>query len=406
MSMRSRALSLAGMCLTSCLLAGLQAFPLCALGAPLTAEDKEFLLAQLPVTADLIPKSAEQLIQSGRAVLAAASRQSCDANTELVGLGAALRNTSSALKRLEPMLLEKENFDLSALITPNPKAGAAMAENLRRTTAYRTTLDRLAEAADKLSALDPIAGDVPPEDAARIVAETGDALVKMDEKSGIGLHLKHVGEAMKIFRTAKLRFDKTTCGHALRLTGHMLGIAGENLAGSAATMWQGAAAAGVGLALFATSRQQETQVKFGGIAYALSLYVKALTQFAESFHNRAEIARLVRVPAEDVRAAEFFRKMGPYFDQQAARFLATATHIEGAARTLAAPASSQASAAISAGTSLREFGVFNELIYAGEALQDVGNLIGIGQTEVGKGRLKTAGQQIISSNPKTKFVAE
>jgi len=370
-----------------------------------TESDKARLLDALTPK---ISQSADQLIRSGEEVLRAADRiseqQTCAMGRELVGLGVALQKLSDALKMLEPGLLKKEAVDLSVLVNPDPTSpsGRAFSENARRTLAYRAALNKVAEAGRNLAQLDPAGTAGPPAEAAHLLRDAGQSLVDLDEISGIGLHVKHTGESMETLRLATVRDDKFTCAHAARLMGHMIGLAGENLAGSAtSTLMQSSAALNLGHSLYKMSQQMPTP-SLDEIDLALGLYERSLIHNAVSLSNRATIARAVNPPKEPAGLTDFFRAAASQFEAGASTSRSWAEHIDNARKALAGAKETRTSARSLqaamqlAGAELREFGAFTSLIETGDALIRAGKLLEDHQSSAAAQVLSEAGFKIVA----------
>ena len=351
--------------------------------------------ATLPLTPEQVSRAAEHLIGSGGELKAAEdriSKQGCVLDRELTGLGAGLQEASDALKAFEPSLLSKQQVDLTELFDKSTPAVQAARENLQHSMAYRADLDSLAQAGRRLAALDPIGTSGPPPETGQLLVKSGQGLIDLNEKSGIGLYFRVMGEALETFRIATLKYDKISCASAARSLGQMAGLSGETLNGLAAILQQSLASSQLGLSLFEMSSQVPNP-SLNQVRDALELYGRSLFQLAQSLANRADIARALSPPQPAVVSL---------FEDQSTLVRRTATNIDEARKLLThamdagASPMATASAMQLVGAKLQEVGVFATVIETGSALVRAGRLLSDRQSDAAATILRESGLRVVN----------
>lgn len=384
----------------------------------LSEAERQFLLRMLPDNAKGILPDAEALVGAGRTLIADAasvlSRNRCNGVVSFTSLGSALQGAARSLQKLEPMLIEKGQVDLVGLFEGDPRATNQVAENLRRVVEYRNQLNKISQAGRELQnvVLDS-AGVGSLSKAGGLLAPAGAALGDLDEDSGIGLHLKHVGEILGELATARTEGSLRICADALKLTGQMVVLAGENLVGTAMRVLQVGARRILGLPLEtvgASLERQEAppwQIFHDLLTAATALYRKVLLEQAASLMVRAAVARESRPPQAPAQSA--FQDIAVVLGRQADVVdQAAATVVQGEeALKLAAPAfASGATQDIgrtlrAVGTSFgqtaaifRQAGVGSELEATGAALRRAGDYLISGNLSAAGGVLRDIGARL------------
>lgn len=376
------------------------------------AQDQEFLLALYPTLSDAL-QAPEQLIDASAQIAAAADlmacknrtacEKSCSMDRELIGFGAALANASDALKWMEPLLLKPLPVDLGELVHPTPETSRTLQANFQRRQAYRAALDKLGQAAKMLSALDPIGSAGPPEKSGIEIRDAGQALVDLDEQSGIAVHIALGGRAVEAFRQATIRLDRAGCVEAARLVASSAGLIGHSLAFSRAIIWQSESARAISAALLDMS-QPAARPPLDELAHAFGLYASGLRQQAQALLRQAEIAQRLVAPAEFADDVARYRGAAPLLAERAGRFEPIVAHIDQARSALAATPSGSgggaAAAMRSAGSTLSRYGVWHALIAAGDGLVRAGDQLDAGRSDAAAQTMLAAAKDIaVSEKP-------
>lgn len=352
-----------------------------------------------------ISQAAYQLIRTGEEVLRAADQmsqqQTCVMDRELVTLGRSLENASQALRTLQPALLRPGLGDLVEVLNrdSNSSKGSASAAVPRRVAGYRDAVDKIAQAGRTLSLLDPAGAAGPPARASQLLAEAGRTLMDVDEQSGIGLHLKHTGESMQTLRLAISRKDKFTCVYAARLMGNMVGLTGENLAGSASVLVQSRAALSLGSSL-STIAQPLSKLSYDALDLPLDQYQRSFLLQEASLSKRAAICRRVDPPIEPAGLRDQFRAAASQLDSDASQVRGLAAHI-GLARNELASASKNRESSHEQVVALRAAGEWLKLtnlkvlIIAGDVLIKAAELLEARKPRLAADVLREAGRKIV-----------
>jgi hypothetical protein len=364
----------------------------------LTQSDRDFLLSVLPKGSEKISLSAEQLLRSSTDISRAA--KDCSMDRELIGLGAAFRNASDALKRLEPMLLKQAPVGLGELVNPSPPVAQALVTNFERQQAYRSALDRISEAGQSLLSLDPIGSAGPPAKAGPLIRDAGQSLMELEEQSGIGMHLNVSGGSIEAFRIANLKLDKKACVQAARFMGQTAGLAGASLNFSAGILWQSAATKKLAGTLLEMSQQMHSP-PLGQLERVLDLYTKSLMLQAQALRQQSEISLNLDTPEEWSVAEAKYHHAAPVLAENAARYGPIVARIAEARKALAGgQATSWKSITVamcSAGATLSKYGTWYSLISTGEVLIRAGELLDDGQTQTAAQILSEMATKIIAA---------
>jgi hypothetical protein len=282
--------------------------------------------------ADLLKKALSNEVSPKAAP--ATHVQSCTSDRELIGLGAALIQTSGALKPIEPMLLKTTAYNLFDALQGKAGDVGNLQENWRRSRIYGTALDNIALAGQRLTALDPLGSAGPPNDVLQLLTQSGQSLV--DLGVGIGLHIRRIGETMTTLRIATDRHDNAMCPDAVRLTGQMVGLAGEDLSISLSLLHQVDALNMIGLSLCQMSQCLPNLPQALSLQITLRSYKESLEEEAAAIANIAVIADNIRLPPAAAAAGPVIREMAVRANEGAASLRSIAAHVADACDALIA----------------------------------------------------------------------